>query len=85
MGHLFPHIQQLSFFRDLEWRWRRVICVIEHDQLCSRRTDDRMTGRAVLYLRALDRSRLDGDFGCLDNYFPRSTAAGTQDLWCNTL
>ena len=46
MGHLFPHIQQFSFFRDLEWRWRRIICVIEHDQLCSRRTDDRMTGRA---------------------------------------
>jgi hypothetical protein len=49
---IFPAQQRHSVFRSPDWRWKRALAVVDQDVVCSERTDDVPTLRAVEYLRA---------------------------------
>src|SRR5262249_36643980 len=49
----FPEYQLRSPLRTPDWRWRRACFLVDRGRYFCRRRDDRETGRAVRYLRAL--------------------------------
>jgi hypothetical protein len=49
---IFPAKQRYSVFRSPAWRWQRAQAIVGQDLICSKRTDDVPTLRAVEYLRA---------------------------------
>jgi hypothetical protein len=50
-----PELQRHSPRRPLAWRWQRARHLVENGRYVSRHRDDDQTGRAVRYLRALQR------------------------------
>jgi hypothetical protein len=49
---IFPAQQRHSVFWSPNWRWQRAQAILDQDLVCSERTDDAPTLRAVEYLRA---------------------------------
>lgn len=56
MKPFYPDLQQHSPSRRPDWRWQRAQRLLDAGRYFSRRRDDEQTGRAIHYLRSLQKS-----------------------------
>jgi hypothetical protein len=71
----YPQRQRHSPTRSVAWRWERAHDLVREGRYYSRHRDDAETGRAVHYLRALNRCRHGGDLERLQRFHPEVYAA----------
>ena len=71
----YYEFQQYNPACPVDWRWRRALHLVQHQRYASTKRDDKLTCRAVHFLRALNRARSRRARSGLARSMPRIHAA----------